>query len=319
MDVIVDAYNRTGDPKYRVIYPLWWDGLPRLNPNADIKAHDRWYNNYVDDMEWICMTQIRMFESVGNPDYFVKAKQTYNEWIISTWGPEDEAPWYGGITWNTQVTKSKNACSNGPGSIIAAKIYLNYDKCGVPDPKTKDEYLADAIKIYQWERKWLFNKETGAVADNMSKTRGVGGGALSYNEGTFLGTAHLLYKITGDKQYLEDAMLAADYTIANIGAGEPKHLVNPRTGDSGLFHGIFIRYFVQLINDPNVPKAKRLEYAKYLTETANIAVDCLVDGVNLFSPDWLNVKIGKGDTSYLNCHVSGCTLMEAMCILKPIE
>ena len=31
MDVLVDAYMRTGDDLYRNIFPLWWEGMPRFN------------------------------------------------------------------------------------------------------------------------------------------------------------------------------------------------------------------------------------------------------------------------------------------------
>lgn len=319
MDVVVDAFIRTGEAKYRQLYPLWWDGLPRFNPNATANPLDRWWNAYVDDMEWIVLTQIRMYESTQNPDYFVKAKQMYNDWIVSTWGPEKEEPWRGGITWNTEVKKSKNACSNGPAALIACKIYLNYDSCQIPDSKSKADYLKEAVKIYQWERKHLFNPATGAIADRMEAEKGVVGGPLSYNQGTFLGAAHLLYTITQDKQYLDDALKAADYTIANIGEGEPRLLSNVRTGDGGLFHGIFIRYFVQLVNDTAVPKDKRIAYHQYLTANAELAVSCLVPGVNIFSPSWTQMKLGKGDKGYLNPHVTGATLMEAMCVLKPVE
>ena len=83
-------------------------------------------------MEWIVLAQLRMFESTGQEAYFAKAKQMYNDWIWPTWGSEDEAPWYGGITWKTDIKKSKNACSNGPAAIIAARIYTMYDQ--VPNP-----------------------------------------------------------------------------------------------------------------------------------------------------------------------------------------
>ena len=84
---------------------------------------DPWWNVFVDDMEWIVLAQIRMFESTGEKKYIEKARQVYDDWIWPTWGPEDEAPWFGGITWKTDVAKSKNACSNGPAALIAARLY----------------------------------------------------------------------------------------------------------------------------------------------------------------------------------------------------
>ena len=109
MDVLVDGYLRTGRKEYVDLFPLWWQGAPTYNTGDN--DNDPWWNVYVDDMEWITLAQIRMFESTGNDLYFKKARQLYDSWIWPTWGPEDEAPWYGGITWKTDVSKSKNACS----------------------------------------------------------------------------------------------------------------------------------------------------------------------------------------------------------------
>jgi predicted alpha-1,6-mannanase (GH76 family) len=126
MDVIVDAYLRTSNKYYVNFYPLWWKGAPKFNFSG--RPEDRWWNVFVDDMDWIVLAQLRMFETTNDETYFTKAKQIYNDWIWPTWGPEDEAPWHGGITWKTDARKSKNACSNGPAAIIAARIYAMFDK-----------------------------------------------------------------------------------------------------------------------------------------------------------------------------------------------
>ena len=99
MDVLVDAYMRTGDDLYKNIFPLWWEGMPRFNFAKDMNPKDPWWNVFVDDMEWIILAQIRMFGCTHDTKYIAKARQMYDDWVWPTWGPEDEAPWYGGITW----------------------------------------------------------------------------------------------------------------------------------------------------------------------------------------------------------------------------
>lgn len=135
MDVLVDAYMRTGDKQYEKFFPLWWKGAPKYNFASKMNPQDAWWNVFVDDMEWIVLAQIRMFESTGDVMYINKARQMYDDWIWPTWGPEDEAPWYGGITWKTDVSKSKNACSNGPAALIAARLYNFYDQAKFKDGK----------------------------------------------------------------------------------------------------------------------------------------------------------------------------------------
>ena len=316
MDVLVDAYMRTNDSQYKEFYPLWWIGAPKFNNGP--KKEDPWWNPFVDDMEWIALAQIRMFESCGNKDYIAKARQLYDDWIWPTWGPENEAPWYGGITWKTDVNKSKNACSNGPAAIIAARLYQFYDKAGFKDSKKREAYLAEAVKIYAWLKRNLYDLETGAIRDNMNLAGRIDPAVYTYNPGTFIGAAHELYQITGDKQYIDDAIHAANYVVDNM-SNNDGILSNSTHGDGGLFHGIFFRYFVKLINNKDVPTEVRKKYHVYLTHLATIMAE---QGVNpstmLYGGRWREAP-GKEEAVCLTPHLTGCMLMEAMSILEPIE
>lgn len=315
MDVIVDAYMRTGDKQYLAMYPLWWKGAPKFNFAG--RKEDAWWNVFVDDMEWMVLTQIRMYESTSDKKYLKKAMQMYDDWIWTQWGPEDEAPWYGGITWKTDVEKSKNACSNGPAAIIAARLYNFYDEAGMKVKKPREQYLAEAKKIYHWLKNTLF-QESGAVADNMARNGEINRKWIfTYNQGTFLGAAHELYKITGDKQYLADAVKAADYVIEHM-SGNRGVLGNATEGDGGLFHGIFFRYFVKLINDETLDTATRHKFHAYLTHLATVMAE---HGVNkntmLYGGRWWKAPADNAPVG-LTPHVTGCMLMEAMCVLKPL-
>ena len=317
MDVIVDAYMRTHDQQYRDLYPFWWTGAPTFNFARRSKG--AWWNPYVDDMEWMALAQIRMFESTGNRIFISKAREIFDEWIWPTWGPEDEAPWYGGITWKTDVNKSKNACSNGPAAIIAARIYRFYDQAGFMHGKEKDAYLNEAIQIYGWLRKHLFDANTGAVRDNMNKTGRVDPAVYTYNQGTFIGAAHELYLITGDRQYLEDAVKAGYYVMKEMTKANGGVLTNAPGGDGGLFHGIFFRYFVKLINEETLDTNTRKKFHDYLTSLATTMAE---EGVNpknmLYAGRWRQAPADDQPVG-LTPHLTGCMLMEAMCVLKPIN
>ena len=49
MDVMVDAYMRSGKKQYLDMYSLWWDGAPRYNFSG--RDEDPWWNVFVDDMD----------------------------------------------------------------------------------------------------------------------------------------------------------------------------------------------------------------------------------------------------------------------------
>ena len=315
MDVVVDAYLRTSDKYYLNFYPLWWTGAPKFNFSG--KPEDRWWNVYVDDMEWITLAQLRMFESTKQEMYFTKAKQMYNDYIWPTWGPEDEAPWHGGITWKTDAKKSKNACSNGPAAIIAARIYTLYDNVSIPDKKPKQAYLDEAIRIYNWLRDNLYDPIEGKVCDNMNASGNISKAIYTYNQGTFIGAAHELYKITGNMQYLAEAVNASNYVIDHMSENGGV-LNNATSGDGGLFNGIFFRYFVKLINEPDLDYANREKFHRYITNCATVMTE---QGVNpetmLYGGNWHKAP-ASADPVALTPQLSGCMLMEAMCILKPL-
>lgn len=321
IDVITDAYMRTGDKKYLKIYDQWWEGAPRFNFAG--RAEDPWWNVYVDDMEWMVLAQIRMYEATKNTLYLNKARQMYSDWIWSQWSPEQDPEFHGGITWKTDIDMSKNACSNGPAAVIAARLAQFADVDAAHDRKTREEYIAEAVRIIAWMQGHLYNAENGAIFDALHKNNRVARFSLTYNQGTFLGACHELFRITGNRQYLAEACNAADYVINHMSRNRGKDkshelgvLGDATDGDGGLFHGIFFRYFVKLINEPALDAAKRQEYAGYLTRLATVMAD---EGLNqktmIYGGKWYEKQPDK-EPSALTPQLSGCMLMEAMCVLK---
>lgn len=314
MDVMLDAAMRTGKRRYKAIMPLWWQGMPRYNPYG--RSEEPWWNAYVDDMEWMVLALIRLHEYTGEKQYLEKARTLYDKWIWSTWGPDDKAPWYGGITWKTDIVPSKNACSNGPAAIIAARLYRLTD--GDTEEKKRYEYLAESMRIYAWLKERLFDKESGAVYDHINAKGEVVRWNFTYNQGTFIGAAHELYDLTGDDTYLHDALMAADHVIERMSDNRGV-LGNAKSGDGALFHGIFFRYFVKLTNDERVDENIRRKYHSYLTQ---LATTMATNGVNhstmLYGGEWWRAP-GNNENVQLTAQLTGCMLMEAMCILKKVK
>lgn len=316
IDVITDAYVRTKDKSYYQTYDLWFQGMPRFNPNArqGRRRGDPWWNAYVDDMEWRCLALIRIYEATNETRYLNKARQLYADWIWTQWGPEDEEPWHGGVTWKTDAPKSKNACSNGPAAIVAARLaqFASVDPSNAKN-KSAAEYQDEAMKIYQWERKYLWNSETGAVFDNINREGRLGRFSLSYNQGTFIGAAVELFRLTNDRSLLDDAVLTARYTTGPMSRRNRGVLSDATGGDGGLFHGIFFRYLANLIVLPELDDSVRQELTDYLLHSATVLVR---QGVNpqtsLYAGRWRRPQPAN-EPSALNSHLTGCMLLEAAC------
>jgi len=248
LDVMLDAYIRTNGSNYKQIMDQWYQGVPQ-------QQGDTFINPYYDDMQWNALAMLRAYNVTGEEKYKTAVDILWSD-IKTGW--TDVAG--GGIMWAKYTPRSKNAISNSPASILASRLYkLTGEK----------EYLDWAHKTYDWVKNNLVNLQNGAVWDhvvvdangeeNIRKDW-----IFTYNQGVFLGAALELYEITGESIYLNDAIKSADYTLNNLTDGNSQLLVDEGAGDGGLFKGIFIRYFTQLILEEDLPESIRNRYVRFL-------------------------------------------------------
>jgi predicted alpha-1,6-mannanase (GH76 family) len=292
LDVLVDAYLRTNDATYRSYFDKWFTGVKACNGNT-------WYNDYYDDMEWNALALLRAYKATNDTKYKDAALELWG-YIKQGWN--DNAG--GGITWKKGMEYSKNACSNGPAAILAARLYQEF---GNEDDK---EW---AVKIYNWLKKTLVNTNNGMVYDNIDSRTGAikKEWVFTYNQGTYIGSAVELHKIFNEKSYLNDAVLAADYTISSL--VDNSILKSEGTGDGGLFKGIFVRYFTQLIQQERLDASVQKRYLQFMKLNAETLWN---QGTNksgtLFGPNW---RVKPGATVGLTEQLSGCMLIEAAALL----
>jgi len=292
LDVLVDAYTRSKDAFYTNIINQWYAGVQAKNGNT-------FRNDYNDDMEWNAIAMLRAYQATNDARYKDAALQVW-EWIKLGWNSNAG----GGIAWAKGYETSKNACSNGPACILAARLYQAFG-----DESNKEW----ATKIYDWEKSTLFNSNTGAVYDNINSSTGaISNWIFTYNQGTFVGSAVELYKITGDKGYLNDAILASNYTISTL--VNSSLLKDEGNGDGGLFKGIFIRYFTELILQNGLDasaKNRYLQFIKYNGET--LWMQGTAKPAVLYGTFW---GTKPGSTVGVTEQLSGSMLIEAMALLK---
>lgn len=293
LDILVDAYTRTKDNFYKTYIDQWHDGVRARNGNT-------FRNDYYDDMEWNAIAMLRAYKATNDPRYKEAALQVWN-WIKEGWNSNAG----GGISWAKGWENSKNACSNGPACILAARLYQEF---GDEDNKNW------AARIYNWEKTTLFNNNTGAVADNIDSNTGAINREwiFTYNQGTFIGAAVELYKIFGEKAYLNDAVLAANYTTSTLVTNSI--LKSEGTGDGGLFKGIFIRYFADLIQQDRLDDADRRRFIQFIKFNAETLWNTgTLKPAVLFGPYW---GTKPGSTVGVTEQMSGCMLIEAMALLE---
>ena len=291
LDVLVDAYLRTSSAAVKTQMDNLLSGMYTKNGNT-------WINHFYDDMEWMTLASLRAYNATNDSKYKDIVDILWAD-IKNGWSNDLG----GGIWWNKD-RGSKNACSNGPAAIIAARLYQQF---------RKDEDLQWAKNIYNWEKTKLYNGLSGAVLDNMSKDGNITNWIFTYNQGTFAGAAFELYKITGESFYLTDAVQAIDYsfgTLANSGI-----LKDEGGGDGGLFKAVLIRYFTHMLVDgTGLTSDKRTSYANLLIKNAQTL---WAKGTNkqfpLFAPNWTVAPANQTD---LTTQLSGIVLIESAALAK---
>lgn len=296
LDVLIDAYERTGDVKYKNYFDQWFEGVKNKNGNT-------FYNVFYDDMEWNALAILRAYKATKDTKYKDAALQIW-EYIKVGWNNNAG----GGITWKKGMEYSKNACSNGPACILAARLYQEFG-----DGQNKEW----AVKIYNWLKSTLVNTSNGMVYDNINSETGEinKNWIFTYNQGTYIGSAIELHKVFNEKAYLNDAELAANYTISSL--VDNSILKSEGTGDGGLFKGIFIRYFVDLIQQERLDPTTRRRYIQFLQHNAETLWTLGTEKpAILFGPNW---RIKPGSTNGLTEQLSGCMLMEGIALLKKKE
>ncbi|WP_010662982.1 glycoside hydrolase family 76 protein [Marinilabilia salmonicolor] len=311
LDVLVDAYIRTGDERYKTAIYNFYEGVKAKNWYGDT-----WRNEYYDDMGWHGMAHMRAYEATGDERYKESAEDLWY-WITQGWTDYQG----GGIKWREQsdeLEEDKGIPANGPAAIIAARRYQKY-----PD-EVIDGFnnLEWAVRIYEWMKYNRMVLSTGRIYEQFDNTNG----DYSYDVGTFIGAAIELYNITGEQVYMRDAIKAARYHIsANVNSNNRVMTdFGEQAGNNGgghdvnLFKGIFVRYFTLLIQHPDLPESDRNKFIPFLENNANYlwTHGTEKEADIKFSYSWWEYPGEDVVWGDLRSAISGATMIEAMARLE---
>lgn len=296
LDLLLDAYERTGDSLWLARVDRLIDGIYRANG-------ERWRNNYYDDMEWMALALLRASDLSGEERYYKIARLLWQD-IRMGWNSLQG----GGIAWKKDQRDYKNTPANMPASILASRFFRR-------DAVADD--LEWALKLFEWQRLHLVDPETGLVWDGLNRT---GDGTIdkewkfSYCQGLYIGAAVELFRITGKERYLDEACRTADWVVGDTLHFSVRGILRSEgTGDGGLFKGIFVRYLTQLIQFGKLDSDREMKYRKYLYHNASTLISTygtrpyVGDRWDSANPATLRYGLGT--------QVSGMMLLEAVSLL----
>ena len=252
MDVVIYSYERIkeSDPElastYENYFHLWYENHAN-NYNNDPTDETGFLNDFTDDMCWICLTLIHMTEATGNNLYMETAKKVYDNYIITRAWTDDKGT---GLPWKSD-DPNRNACTNTPGCLIAAKLYLKYGN---------ESYLENAKTLYQY------------VMDNLEEGNGkIEEPPLTYTQGTFGEACRQLYHATGESKYLKNAEEAIIYGLTSdrcTSNGILRH--EGESMDQSIFKAVLIPYAVNLSLDESAESSVRSEIYTCIKQNAEM-------------------------------------------------
>jgi predicted alpha-1,6-mannanase (GH76 family) len=290
MEVVLDAYEVTKDIKYKTMFEAMYRNFVEKN-GAD------WQDNkYNDDIAWAVLFSVRGYLLTGNVTYREKAKEQFDKMyaraFTNTYG--------GGLIWY-QTKTSKNACINGP-SMVAC--------CYLARATGDSSYYDKAIALYTWSKVYLFDAASGKVNDNVDLDKKTGQLKIStwsstYNQGTYLGAAVMLYKFTGEASYLAEAQKIALYIRDNM---YKSGVMNNEDNGNDLpgFKGIFARYARMYTIELNKP-----ELAEWLLLNAKVAYNNR-NSQNLIQTKWATRTGEEKPKSAFGCSTAVSLLINTL-------
>ncbi len=252
---IIPGLNRYFDKRSPVGYASYIHTAPES---------DRFY----DDNIWLGIDFTDLYLHTKNKAYLEKAEEI---WKFVASGMDDKLG--GGIYWCEQKKSSKNTCSNAPAVVYLAKLH---------QATKNQEYLTEAIHLYEWTKRSLQDPSDHVYWDNISLKGSVNKSKYPYNTGQMIQAGALLFEITKEKKYLVDAESTAKGGFEYFFAQDTDDAKHPVLKSSdNWFIAVMMRGYVELYKQ-NQDKTYIDAFRKNLAH----AWSAMRDEDGLFTKDW---------------------------------
>ena len=299
MDVVIYSYKRIKDTNtqlaatYRTYFERWYANHAN-NYHRNPSDETGFLNDFTDDMCWICLTLIHLSEATGDEKFAQTAKIVYDKYIITRAWTDDKGT---GLPWNT-TQNDRNACTNSPGCLVAAKLYQRYED---------GNYLSDAKKLYEYVVNNSYNAD-GRVEEP----------PLTYTQGTFGEACRQLYHITQESKYMDKAK-----QVINYAATSDRCLRNGILRDEGssmdqsIFKSVYIPYAVNLALDETSGSIGKhlITFLKNNAETLRMNLNHAAYPA-MYCNYWWGEMWKSSEPASMGAQVSGASLMEGIARLE---
>lgn len=236
-------------------------------------------DRYYDDNGLVGIDYVDAYNVTKNKAYLNKAKEVLR-FIQSGWSDD----FGGGVSWLEGIRDQKPACSNGKATVLCLKLYQ----------ATKDRAFLEQAKLYyNWMMHTLEDDSLHIIMNSLITTTGLPQKHYyTYNTGTMIQSSVRLYKITGEKKYLENAK--------RLSEGSYNFYVKKTTDgvsyikDLPWFVVVLFRGYQELYEVGGNPK-----YINAIIESADYAWENARDEAGLIYNDWTGQNDEKKTPKWL--------------------
>ena len=179
----------------------YWDGQsdPPGYSGGVMPPLGRGGTKYYDDNEWIGLELVRRYEASHAGQLLSRAQQMF-DLAVSGWDDDETNPCPGGIVFSQSSSNTdRNTITNAPAAELGVELYKITGK---------RVYLDWAKRFYDWVQACMRN-ERGLYEDHITFDGYRDRTVWSYNQGVMVGAKVLLYRATGEKDYLRSAKRSA--------------------------------------------------------------------------------------------------------------
>jgi len=301
LDVLLWSYKRIKADKpnlantYEGYFKKWFDNDANNYNNTYDKDgnYGGFFNDWTDDMAWICITLLRMTEFTGEELYAQTSKEVFDNyiWTRSTKSSKGVClPW----TNHDEDKTNFNACTNTPACLVAALLYQKFGETN---------YLKIAEDLY------AFN------INNMPDEERVEEPPLAYTQGTFGEAARILYHITGEKSYMDKAGKVLNYAFTSNRTTSNGILRSEGNSmDQAIFKAGLIEYAVNYVLDEGADKNTALQIKEKLIQNAEV-LDKHLDRIyypQMYANYYWGETVAAGATVNMGAQASGSALIEGV-------
>ena len=150
---------------------------------------------FYDDNEWVGLLDVQRQLTGSDPAALSRAKQIF-DLVVSGWDDDPSHASPGGVFWTqAQWSSDRNTVSTMPGAELGLRLF---------QITGQRSYLDWSLRMYSWTNQNL-QRPDGLYNDHVGLQGTVESTIWSYNQGVPVGVNVLLYEVTKNRHYLDEA------------------------------------------------------------------------------------------------------------------